>query len=127
MNIGTDIESSPDPILVDGEQLKQVLLNLGLNGIQAMQPGGTLRFRVRPLGDFIDFEVVDDGKGIPEDDLERVFNPFYTSRPEGTGMGLPIAYRIVTQHGGHIIVRRNELRGMTFVVRIPRQEMSAKA
>lgn len=127
VDIGTDIEGSPDSILVDGEQLKQVLLNLGLNGIQAMQPGGTLSFRVRPLGDFIDFEVVDHGKGIPEDELERIFNPFYTSRPEGTGMGLPIAYRIVTQHGGHIIVRKNELRGMTFVVRIPRQETSAKA
>ena len=126
VTIGTETEDKIGQIEVDFEQLKQVLLNLGLNAIQAMQPGGKLLFRTKALPDFVDFEVIDTGKGIAEEDLERIFNPFYTSRPEGTGMGLPIAYRIVTQHGGHILVRRNEFCGMTFVVRIPRTNVKAE-
>ncbi len=108
------------PIRVDVDQVKQVLLNLGLNGIQAMQAGGTLTYRASATSEFVEFEIIDEGKGIAEDDLERIFNPFYTTRAEGTGMGLSIAYRIVNQHNGHISVRKNKERGMTFVVRLPR-------
>ena len=107
-------------VQADVDQIKQVLLNLGLNGIQAMQRGGILTYRATATNEFVEFEIIDDGKGIPESDLERIFNPFYTSRAEGTGMGLSIAYRIVNQHNGHITVRRNKERGMTFVVRLPR-------
>jgi signal transduction histidine kinase len=117
--IDTDIGDVDRPVRVDADQIKQVLLNLGLNGIQAMDAGGTLMFRTKAADGYVEFEVLDEGKGIPEDDLERIFNPFYTSRAEGTGLGLPIAYRIVHQHQGHISVRRNEARGMTFVVTLP--------
>ena len=106
-------------LAVDVDQIKQVLLNLGLNAIQAMTPGGTLIYRASLRNDFAELEVVDEGKGIEESDLERIFNPFYTTRPEGTGMGLSIAYRIVNQHNGHIVVRRNTERGVTFLVRLP--------
>ena len=113
-------------IRVDVDQIKQVLLNLGLNGIQAMQPGGTLTYRATATNEFVEFEIVDEGKGIPENDMERIFNPFYTSRAEGTGMGLSIAYRIVNQHNGHITVRRNKDRGMTFAVRLPRPSVAER-
>jgi signal transduction histidine kinase len=108
------------PIRVDVDQIKQVLLNLGLNGIQAMQAGGSLTYRASATREFVEFEIIDEGKGIAEEDLERIFNPFYTTRAEGTGMGLSIAYRIVNQHNGHILVRKNKGLGMTFVVRLPR-------
>lgn len=114
------------PVAVDVDQMKQVLLNLGLNAIQAMQPGGTLVYRVSGGNELADIEVIDEGKGIEESDLERIFNPFYTTRADGTGMGLSIAYRIVSQHKGHIIVRRNAGRGMTFVVRLPLSNENAE-
>lgn len=113
-------------VQADVDQIKQVLLNLGLNGIQAMQPGGTLTYRATATNEFVEFEIVDEGKGIPENDLERIFNPFYTSRAEGTGMGLSIAYRIVNQHDGHITVRRNKEQGMTFAVRLPRPRVAER-
>lgn len=119
--ITVKVETAEDvPIMVDVDQIKQVLLNLGLNGIQAMQAGGTLTYRASATSEFVEFEIIDEGKGIAEDDLERIFNPFYTTRAEGTGMGLSIAYRIVNQHNGHISLRKNKERGMTFVVRLPR-------
>ena len=118
--VKVEIEDGIHSVSVDVDQMKQVLLNLGLNGIQAMDVGATLTYRAKLVDDFVNFEIVDEGKGIAEDDLERIFNPFYTSRPEGTGLGLSIAYRIVNQHNGQILVRKNEKRGMTFVVQLPR-------
>ncbi|MDT8069525.1 MAG: ATP-binding protein [Terriglobia bacterium] len=126
ITVNVDISDLDRPIRVDADQIKQVLLNLGLNGIQAMSAGGTLTYRTKTGDDYVEFEVVDEGKGIPEGDLERIFDPFYTSRAEGTGLGLSIAYRIVHQHQGHISVQKNEIRGMTFVVRLPDSSCDAK-
>jgi signal transduction histidine kinase len=120
IEVKVEVADADARVRVDVDQIKQVLLNLGLNGIQAMQRGGILTYRGTATRDFVELEIIDEGKGIPESDLERIFNPFYTSRAEGTGMGLSIAYRIVNQHDGHITVRRNKERGMTFVVRLPR-------
>lgn len=126
IEVKTEMRAENAQFPVDVDQMKQVLLNLGLNGIQAMQPGGILIYRATASQAFIEFEIIDEGKGIAEGDLERIFNPFYTSRAEGTGMGLSIAYRIVNQHNGHISVRRNEDRGMTFVVRLPRTNVTER-
>jgi signal transduction histidine kinase len=104
---------------VDVEQMKQVLLNLAINAIQAMPEGGTVILRAQQKANSVVLEVQDEGVGIPAEDLERVFNPFVTTRPNGTGLGLSIAYQIVNQHGGHIAARRNPLRGMTFSVTLP--------
>ena len=119
ITVKAEVDAADTRLQVDVDQIKQVLLNLGLNGIQAMQTGDTLIYRTMVVDDFIDFQIVDEGKGIAEGDVERIFNPFYTSRPEGTGLGLSIAYRIVNQHHGQILVRKNEDRGMTLVVRLP--------
>jgi signal transduction histidine kinase len=64
-------------------------------------------------------QVQDEGVGIESEDLERVFDPFVTKREGGTGLGLPIAYQIVSQHEGHIEARRNAERGMTFTISLP--------
>jgi signal transduction histidine kinase len=106
-------------VALDPEQMKQVLLNLVINAIQAMPAGGEVVLRTLSKTDAVVLEVQDEGTGIPLEDLERVFNPFVTTRPGGTGLGLSIAYQIVSQHGGHIAARRNPERGMTFAVALP--------
>ncbi len=115
------IESSESvpAVSVDPEQMKQVLLNLVINAIQAMPAGGEVVLRAVHRSESVVLEVQDEGVGIPLEDLERVFNPFVTKRPNGTGLGLSIAYQIVSQHGGHISARRNPERGMTFAVALP--------
>ena len=119
VEVRTEFDHRNHNLKLDVDQMKQVLLNIGLNGVQSMQRGGNLTYRTKCEGEFVDFEIVDEGSGIPEEEIERIFNPFYTSRPEGTGLGLSIAYRIVSQHNGHILVRRNATKGTTFIVRLP--------
>ena len=107
------------PVAVDPEQIKQVLLNLVINSVQSMPNGGKIALRARQDSDWIQVDVEDEGVGIPPEDLERVFDPFFTTRTNGTGLGLSIAYQIVNQHGGHISAVRNPQRGMTFSVTLP--------
>ena len=106
-------------VSIDPEQIRQVLLNLVINAVQAMPNAGKIRLRGIHDGEFVRIEVEDEGVGIPADDVERIFDPFFTTRDNGTGLGLSIAYQIVNQHGGHIAARRNPERGMTFTVMLP--------
>lgn len=114
------------PVLADPDALVQVLLNLGLNGLQAMNEGGTLeilttrRRRSRlGYGQFAEVRMRDSGVGIPGDRLKKLFIPFYTTKSRGTGLGLAIAQRIVSQHGGTIEVRSTPGEGSTFSVFLP--------
>jgi len=106
-------------ISVDPEQIKQVLLNLAINAIQAMPNGGEIVLRAMSRPREVALEVQDEGIGIETENLERIFDPFFTTRPGGTGLGLSIAYQIVSQHGGHIAAHKNPERGMTFNVTLP--------
>jgi signal transduction histidine kinase len=114
-------------ISVDPEQIRQVLLNLTINATQAMPKGGQIKLRAVQYGESVRIEVEDEGVGIPTEDVERVFDPFFTTRSDGTGLGLPIAYQIVSQHGGHITARNNPERGMTFVVTLPVTDSALEA
>lgn len=109
-------------VSMDQEQIKQVLLNLVINAVQAMPAGGEVVLRAVPDGHCVRFDVQDQGMGIAEENLERIFNPFFTTRQEGTGLGLSIAERIVSQHGGRIEPHRNTSGGMTFSVVLPAAE-----
>jgi two-component system, NtrC family, sensor histidine kinase HydH len=106
-------------ICVDPEQVKQVLLNLAINAVQAMPSGGNATLRAITDDGTVRFEVQDEGVGIDPENAERIFNPFFTTRDEGTGLGLSIAERIVSQHNGRIESRPNSDRGMTFSVTLP--------
>lgn len=119
VHIRVDSENALPEISVDAEQIKQVLLNLAINAIQAIQSGGEVVLRAVKKGDAICLEVEDEGVGIAPDDIERIFNPFFTTKQEGTGLGLSIAARIISQHGGQIEPWRNPNRGMTFSVILP--------
>ncbi|QBE66114.1 sensor histidine kinase [Pseudoduganella lutea] len=98
-----DIAEGLPPVAGDRVQLQQVLINLLMNGMQAMEPqGGTLRLVVAPRDNGVRIAVSDEGPGIPEDGAGRLFEPFYSTKRDGMGMGLPICRSIVEAHGGRI-------------------------
>ncbi len=107
------------PVEADPEQLQQVVINLLLNSIQAMPEGGTITLSAALDGDHFVIRVADEGSGIPENQLDKIFDPFYTTKPTGTGLGLAVVHQIVEQHGGTIRAARNPDRGMTFSVFLP--------
>jgi two-component system CheB/CheR fusion protein len=85
----------PQAILsLDPNQIKEVILNLVLNAIEAMPEGGSVELSVTIEGETLKVHVKDEGEGVPEGDLQQIFDPFYTTKPTGTGLGLPIAYQI---------------------------------
>ena len=106
----------------DFEQLKQVMLNLILNAIQAMPTGGELKLRgkVESAKDLIILNVEDNGIGIPFDIQGKIFTPFVTTKPSGTGLGLHTVNRIVQAHYGRIRVQSTEGEGTAFLIELPR-------
>ncbi len=105
----------------DAPRLRQVLLNLVLNGLQAAGEGGQVRLSaaMRPDDGGIEIEVCDNGSGIPAESMDRIFNPFFTTRNTGTGLGLAIAHRIIEAHEGTIHAMNREESGARFVVQLP--------
>ncbi|NOZ25241.1 MAG: HAMP domain-containing protein [Nitrospirae bacterium] len=119
IDITTDFSDLPE-INADANQLKQVFLNLINNAIQAMPEGGTLSLRTAKVDNSVIIEVSDTGTGIPDNVAQKIFEPFFTTkRDKGTGLGLPISYRIIKKHGGKIEVKSRVERGTTFRVILP--------
>ena len=111
----------------DPEQIKQVLLNLTLNAIQATAERGEVRLRGFTAGDRFCVEVQDNGKGISAADQDRIFDPFFTTKENGTGLGLAIAANIVAQHGGELTCRsEGSGQGSVFRVALPYETASAE-
>jgi signal transduction histidine kinase len=107
------------------DTFKQALLNLIRNAQQAMPDGGEIMLRTRPEGDRVALDVIDTGKGIPAEVQPRIFEPFYSTRPRGTGLGLPTTRRIIEAAGGEIVVSSEPGRGSQFTVLLPAAETSA--
>ena len=106
--------------VIDKELLKQAFINIIFNAVQAMPNGGRLIISTANIhGLFIKVIFEDTGVGIKEENIDRVFNPFYTTKTEGTGLGLPIVHRIIEEHGGAISVSSKEGKGTVFEVMIP--------
>lgn len=103
----------------DGEQLKQAFLNLVLNALQAMPAGGSLTISTALTEGTLEIRFTDTGGGIPRENLDRIFNPFFTTRGEGTGLGLAITHRIIQGHGGRIAVESRVGAGTTFILTFP--------
>jgi len=102
-----------------GEQIKQTLLNLFLNALQAMPEGGILEVSSKNLDHEVHIRVSDNGPGIALEDRARIFNPFVTTRDSGTGLGLAITQRIVQGHDGHIVLESTPGQGASFTVCLP--------
>lgn len=116
----------PD-ILVDPEQLKEVFVNLIVNACEAMEHGGEILITenltdIPELGKSAVIRVIDNGPGIPEAILEKVFQPFFTTKDEGTGLGLSIAARIIEEHQGRIEAFSPKGQGTTFIITLPLED-----
>jgi signal transduction histidine kinase len=114
-----DIQPGLSRLVCDPEQLKQVLLNLVMNAIQATPQGGTVVLAARGDGHKVTIDVQDQGRGISAQNLDRVFDPFFTTKETGTGLGLSVAHQIVSRHGGTLTVARNSPGGLTMRVSLP--------
>jgi signal transduction histidine kinase len=106
-------------LVVDPRQLKQALINLLLNAIQASPPGGAVQVTAAVETEALRIAVIDSGSGIAPDMLERIFDPYVTTKPQGTGLGLPIALRIIQAHGGTLDISSALGRGTTAEVSLP--------
>ncbi|MBX7105836.1 MAG: two-component sensor histidine kinase [Gemmataceae bacterium] len=107
------------PVALDAEQFRQALLNLLLNAEQAMPEGGEITLQATPAGDFVRFDVIDTGPGMPADVMEKVWKPFFTTKPGGNGLGLPITRKIIEAHGGRLEVQSEAGKGTKFTMHLP--------
>jgi signal transduction histidine kinase len=114
-----ECDAEPVTIRADDELVRQALLNLMLNGMQAMPEGGLLRVTVRRDGDSAVVSVADEGSGIAPELMPRIFELYFTTKPKGSGIGLAMTYRIVQMHGGAMEVESKEGSGTVFTVRLP--------
>jgi len=110
------------PVMADRNQLKQVFFNITKNAVEAMQPGGKLKIRSRADDDSVFFLFGDSGVGFKPEDLARLFEPYHTTKPGGTGLGLMIVQRIMREHGGQIGVESREGLGTVVTLQFPRKD-----
>jgi len=123
LKIIKELQQSLPLVVLDKEQIKQVFLNILLNAIDATPKNGSIFVRTKLIekdgyGEYVQFAVEDTGKGIPKEDLDRIFTPFYTTKHQGSGLGLAISHQIVQEHNGSIEVESEENRGTTFFVNL---------
>jgi signal transduction histidine kinase len=107
---------------IDATQMQQVLVNLIKNAMQAMTTGGTLTLQTGESSEGVWLSVADTGGGISQEQIARIFEPFYTTKKKGTGLGLMIVQRIVRAHNGRIELESNIGRGTTFRIWLPLHE-----
>jgi two-component system sensor histidine kinase HydH len=112
-------------VSLDVEKIRQALVNLLQNALHASPEGGEVRLTADCNGHAVKFVVDDQGVGIPAENLERIFQPFFTTKPKGTGLGLPITHRIVREHGGRIQVKSVPGNGTRFTLTFPISEQTA--
>ncbi len=122
-NSGVTVSAAPPPDLppleVDPDKVKQVLLNIFLNALAAMKQGGNLRVKLMPEKDNLTVIISDTGAGIEKTDLPRIYDPYFTSKPTGTGLGLAVVQKIMEAHGGRISVESNVGRGTDVFLQFP--------
>lgn len=115
MNLG----SFPS-VMLDEKEIRQLILNISINGLEAMEDGGTLSIATYEDREHIILSIADEGSGIKEEHLEKLGTPFFTTKDNGTGLGLAVCYSIAARHGAAIEVRSHE-RGVTFIIRFKKE------
>src|SRR5262245_39051437 len=127
VRIAEDVVPDLPPVAGDAELLQQALTNLVTNAIQAMPKGGTVTLGARLGGDgSVEIRVADEGVGIPAPDLEKIFRLYYTTKSQGSGIGLSMVYRTVQMHDGRIDVESEVNRGTAMNVKLPVAQNNAR-
>jgi PAS domain S-box-containing protein len=119
IELAREIDPGVPPVAVDARLVRQAVLNVAVNAVQAMPRGGRITIRTRRDGDQALLEIEDTGPGIPDEVRERMFEPFFTTKASGTGLGLAVVKRIVEGHGGAVTVRSAPGVGTVFALRFP--------
>lgn len=120
--INAEIKTDNKPVIVEADRarLEQVFLNLLKNSIEAMENGGNLSVQPKLIGDTVEITIADDGIGIPEDDKEKIFSPFFTTKKHGTGLGLSISRNIIEENeGSSLTLKSEEGKGTVFKITMP--------
>ena len=113
------LDSDLTEVEVDPDQIQQVLVNMMTNAIQAMTEGGKLTVGARQNAKFLDIEITDTGAGIPQESVDKIFEPLFTTRAKGIGLGLAVSKSIIDRHGGHVEVKSKVGKGTTFNIKLP--------
>jgi signal transduction histidine kinase len=119
VNLQTEVDPDLPLIRMDNERLTQAFINIMKNGMQAMGQGGILRVETHSLNDHVEVVISDSGSGIPPEQMEKIFNYYYTTKDKGVGLGLPIAHRIIEAHGGQLKVESRVGFGTKVTVALP--------
>ncbi len=122
IKVSKEIKWSFPRLILDKSGLQQVLVNLIMNGIQAMPEGGKLRLILDRVNNEARIDISDTGPGIPAENLSRIYDPFFTTKKDGTGLGLSVSYNILQKQGGRIEVQSTEGQGTTFSLYLPFSE-----
>jgi signal transduction histidine kinase len=114
-----EISSDLPLIKIDPEKLTQAFINIMKNGMQATGQGGTLRIETKSLKEGVEVTISDSGSGIPPEQMEKIFNYYYTTKEKGVGLGLPLAHRIIEAHGGQLKIESRVGYGTKVTVTLP--------
>ena len=117
--VHTDLTLALPTVMGDEDQLRRVLMNLTKNAVEAMPEGGTLRVSSASEGDWVRVGISDTGVGMPGETARKMFDPYFTTKRKGTGLGMAIVKGIIEGHGGGIEVESMEGEGTEVVVRVP--------
>ena len=123
VNLRLNLAKKLPPLIMDVGNIKRVILQLVNNALEAMAPGGTLEIKTSSMEGMVEIRIKDDGKGIPATILPHIFDTFYSTKPSGAGLGLPIVHKIIGQHGGEVFIESKENVGTTVTVRLPVAKM----
>ena len=131
IELGSRWEANLPSVSADPDQLKQIVLNLLLNAIESSSAGGHVMLDVHGgtltgAAPAVVVEVQDRGPGIPADQLEHIFHPFYTTKETGTGLGLALVHQMVVDHGGEIAVDSTPSQGTVFRVTLPAAQLELR-
>ena len=127
ISLKLEMDANLPHILMDKRHIKQALLNLIQNALAAMTAGGTLGLKAEYRDDEVRLSVSDTGTGIPEELLTKIFEPYFTTKKSGTGLGLTITFKIIKEHSGDISLESREGKGSTFTIHLPVPQAEKKS
>jgi signal transduction histidine kinase len=126
IKLSKDLQSNLPLVTIDTNQIGQVLINLIENACQAMTDGGELQISARRSKVFVEIEIGDSGCGIPEKEVKKIFDPLFTTKPKGIGMGLAVCHGIIDKHNGIIEVKSREGKGTNMIIKLPLGDEDAR-